>query len=99
VSADDSEDIHNPSPLHVQQFKGTMGVHEMTWKIYIAVILGLDWLQQMMETLLHINSSGYGEITSKILKAGASLISRALSHIFNHLLYTGIFLKMGNSKT
>jgi hypothetical protein len=28
---------------------------------------------------------------SKILKACASLISQPLSHIYNHLLYTGVF--------
>jgi len=38
------------------------------------------------------NLSGYDEITSKILKACASLISRPLSHIYNHSLYTGVFL-------
>jgi hypothetical protein len=36
-------------------------------------------------------SSGYDEITSKILEACASLISQPLSHIYNHSLYTGIF--------
>jgi len=36
-------------------------------------------------------SSGYNEITRKILKACASLISHPLSYIYNHLLYTGIF--------
>jgi hypothetical protein len=30
------------------------------------------------------NSSGYDEITSKIQKACASLISQPLSHIYNH---------------
>jgi hypothetical protein len=34
---------------------------------------------------------GYDDITSKILKAGASLISHPLSYIYNHLLYTGLF--------
>ena len=37
-------------------------------------------------------SSGYDEITSKILKACASLISHPLSYIYNYWLYTGIFL-------
>jgi hypothetical protein len=37
------------------------------------------------------NSSGYDEITSKILKACASLISQSLSHIYNHYLYTRLF--------
>jgi len=36
-------------------------------------------------------SSGYNEITRKILKACASLISHPLSYIYNHLLYTDIF--------
>ena len=35
-------------------------------------------------------SSGFDEITSKILKAGLSLISLSLSYIYNHLLYTGV---------
>jgi Notch-like protein len=37
------------------------------------------------------NSSGFDEITSKILKACSSLISCPLAHICNHLLYTGNF--------
>jgi hypothetical protein len=37
------------------------------------------------------DSSGYDEIMSKILKAHASPISRPLSHIYNHTLYTGGF--------
>jgi hypothetical protein len=36
------------------------------------------------------NSSGYDEITSKILKACAPLISQPLSHIYNHSLDTGV---------
>jgi Notch-like protein len=36
-------------------------------------------------------STGYDEITSKILKACASLISHPLSYICNHSLDTGIF--------
>jgi len=36
-------------------------------------------------------SSGYNEITSKILKACASLVSHPLSYIYNHLIYMGIF--------
>jgi len=35
-------------------------------------------------------SSGYDKITGKILKACASLISRPLSHTYNHSLYTGV---------
>jgi hypothetical protein len=37
------------------------------------------------------NSSGYDEITSKILKTCASTISLRLSFICNHSLHTGIF--------
>jgi hypothetical protein len=37
------------------------------------------------------NLSGYDEITSKVLKACASLIIQPLNHIYNHTLYTGIF--------
>jgi len=36
-------------------------------------------------------SSGCDKITSKILKACASLISHPLSYIYNHSLYRGIF--------
>jgi len=36
-------------------------------------------------------SSWYDEITSKILKACASLISHSLSYVYNHSLCTGIF--------
>jgi Notch-like protein len=37
-------------------------------------------------------SSGYDEITSKILKSCSSIISFPLSHICNYSLHTGIFL-------
>jgi sarcosine oxidase/L-pipecolate oxidase len=37
------------------------------------------------------NSSGYDKITTKILKACASLISQPLSHIYNNLLHIGVF--------
>jgi hypothetical protein len=37
------------------------------------------------------NLSGYGGITSTILKACASLISGPLTHICNHSLFTDIF--------
>jgi hypothetical protein len=36
-------------------------------------------------------SSGCDEITSKILKTCALLISHPLSFIYNHSLYTGVF--------
>jgi len=36
------------------------------------------------------NSSGYDDITSKILKACTPLIIRTLGHIYNHSLYTGV---------
>jgi hypothetical protein len=36
-------------------------------------------------------SSSYDEITSRILKACASLISQPLGHIYNHSLYTWVF--------
>jgi hypothetical protein len=39
------------------------------------------------------NSSGYDEITRKILQACATLISRPLSHIYNHSIRTGVFLE------
>jgi hypothetical protein len=37
------------------------------------------------------NSSGYAEITSKIIKSCASIISFPLSYIYNYSLHTGIF--------
>ena len=37
------------------------------------------------------NSSGYDEITSKILKTGACIVSLPLSFIYNYSLYTGTF--------
>jgi hypothetical protein len=37
------------------------------------------------------NPSGFEEITSKILKACASLINGPSSHIYNHSLHTGVF--------
>ena len=37
------------------------------------------------------NSSGYDEITRKIIKSCASLISIPLSYIYNYSLHTGIF--------
>jgi hypothetical protein len=48
-------------------------------------------IKSIMLSLKSKNSSGDDEITSKILKACASFISRPLSHIYNHSLYTGIF--------
>jgi hypothetical protein len=47
------------------------------------------------------NSSGYNEVTIKILKACASLITRSLSHIYNHSIYTDVFpdRQIFNSKT
>jgi len=49
-----------------------------------------------MKSIIHSlepkkKSSGYDEVTSKILKTCASVISHPLSHIYNRLLYTGIF--------
>ena len=37
------------------------------------------------------NSSGYEEITSKIIRSCASLISSPLNYIYNYSLHTGIF--------
>jgi len=37
------------------------------------------------------NSSGYDEITSKIIKSYPSLISIPLTYIYNYSLHTGIF--------
>jgi hypothetical protein len=49
-------------------------------------------IKSIIRTLNSKSSSGYDEITSKILKACVSLISHPLSHICNHSLHTGIFL-------
>jgi hypothetical protein len=48
-------------------------------------------MKSIMHSLKTRNSSGYDLMTSKILKVFASLISYPLTHIFNHLLFTGIF--------
>ena len=45
----------------------------------------------MAHSLKPKKSSGYDDITSKILKVCASLISHPLSYIYNHLLYTGLY--------
>jgi hypothetical protein len=48
-------------------------------------------IESMMHPSNKKNSSGYDEITSKILKTCLSLISCPLSHICNHSLHSGIF--------
>jgi hypothetical protein len=48
-------------------------------------------IKSIIHSLKLKKSTGYDEITSKILKACASLISHPLSYICNHSLYTGIF--------
>jgi hypothetical protein len=48
-------------------------------------------IKSIILSLKSKNSSGYDEITSRILKTHASLISQPLSHIYNHSLYTGVF--------
>jgi hypothetical protein len=45
----------------------------------------------IIQSLKAKNSSGYDEITSKILKACLALINCPLAHICNNSLYTGIF--------
>ena len=48
-------------------------------------------IKGIISSLKPKNSSGYDEITSKIIKACASLISIPLSYIYNYSLHTGIF--------
>jgi hypothetical protein len=48
-------------------------------------------MKSVINSLKSTNSSGYDEVTSKILKVCSALISRPLTHICNHSLYTGIF--------
>jgi len=45
----------------------------------------------MISSLKPKNSSGYDEITSKIIKSCVSIISVPLSYIYNYSLHTGIF--------
>jgi hypothetical protein len=47
-------------------------------------------IKGIISSLKPKNSSGYDEITSKIIKSWASLISIPLSYIFNYSLHTGI---------
>ena len=49
-------------------------------------------IKSKIHSLKPTKSSGYEEITSKTLKACASLIIHPLSYIYNHSLYTVIFL-------
>jgi hypothetical protein len=48
-------------------------------------------IKSIIHSLKSKNSSGYDEITSKILKACSAVISSPLAHICNHSLYTGAF--------
>jgi hypothetical protein len=48
-------------------------------------------IKSIILSLKSKNLSGYVQITCKILKAYAFLISGPLSHIFNHSLNTGVF--------
>jgi hypothetical protein len=48
-------------------------------------------IKSIILSLKSRNSSGYDEISSKILKTCAPLISQPLSHIHNHPLYMGVF--------
>jgi hypothetical protein len=45
-------------------------------------------IKSLIHSLRAKNSSGYDGITNKILKVCASLISRPLTHIYNHPLFT-----------
>ena len=46
---------------------------------------------KIIQSLHNKNSSGYDEITSKIIKASAVCILSPLTHIFNNALRSGIF--------
>jgi hypothetical protein len=48
-------------------------------------------IKSIILSLKSKSSSGYDEITSKILKVFVTLISLPLRHIYNHSLYTGVF--------
>ena len=54
-------------------------------------IIRITEIKSLIHSLKSNKSSVYCEITSKILKACASLNSHPLSYIYNHSLYTGIF--------
>ena len=59
-------------------------------------------IKVIINSLKPKSSSGYDEVTSKIIKSCASLISIPLSYIYNYSLHTGIFpdhLKMVVVKT
>ena len=48
-------------------------------------------IKSIISSLKPKTSSGYDEITSKIIKSCASTISLPLSYIFNYSLHTGVF--------
>jgi hypothetical protein len=48
-------------------------------------------IKSIIHSLKSKNSSGYDEVTSKILKTCSHLIICPLTHICNHSLRTGIF--------
>ena len=48
-------------------------------------------IKSVISSLKPKNSSGYDEMTSKIIKPCASIISLPLSYIYNYSLHTGIF--------
>ena len=48
-------------------------------------------IKSIISSLKPKNSSGYDEITSKIIKSSASIVSFPLSYIYNFSLHTGIF--------
>lgn len=53
--------------------------------------VGEDEVLKLIMTLKNTSASGYDDITTKILKLIASLISRPLSHIINLSLADGFF--------
>jgi hypothetical protein len=48
-------------------------------------------IKSIIHSLKPKKSTGYNEITSKVLKACASFVSHSLNYICNHSIYTGTF--------
>jgi len=64
----------------------------ISWKLSINIIpITEAEIKGTVSSLTPKNSSGYDEITSKIIKSCASLISIPLSYIYNYSLHTAIF--------
>ena len=77
--------------LHRELIFDSMPPHFFFVQLYMSQSANYFNSKFIIHSLKPKKSSGCDEITSKILKAFASLISHPLSYIYNHLLYTGIF--------